>query len=180
MLKRSIFILSVYATAPSARMVALLGQAGHGKASLMHWWVNSCHWRHFSELWSFSQAAVAQVHPQCHSNICDCCSLRWIQRRRQLGEHTTLGHRAGQDWWVWIHGTGSTWFNIIRCGSTCADIVQISMLRIVTPKGVLRLAKCHASATREGLWASSREHLPRQKLMWQASLQLETYQLSHW
>jgi len=35
----------------------------------------------------------------------------------------------------------------------------------VTPKGVLRLAKCHASATRKGLRASSREHLPRQKLM---------------
>ena len=51
---------------------------------------------------------------------------------------------------------------------------------IVAPKGVLRLAKCHASATRGGPWASSREHSPEEKLMWQASLQLETYQLSHW
>ena len=51
---------------------------------------------------------------------------------------------------------------------------------LVTPKGVLPPALCHASATREGLWASSRGHLPREKLMWQASLQLETYQLSHW
>ena len=38
-------------------------------------------WRHFSELQTFSQTAAAQVHPQCHSNICDCCSLRWIQRQ---------------------------------------------------------------------------------------------------
>lgn len=30
----------------------------------------------------------------------------------------------------------------------------------VTPKGVLLLAKCHASATLEGFWASSRKHLP--------------------
>ena len=37
--------------------------------------------RHFSELQTFSQSAAAQVHPQCHSNICDCCSLRWIQRQ---------------------------------------------------------------------------------------------------
>ena len=48
------------------------------------------------------------------------------------------------------------------------DIACMSCLLIilnVTPKGVLRLAKCHASATREGLRASSREHLPKQKLM---------------
>ena len=37
-------------------------------------------------------------------------------------------------------------------------------LKTVTPEGVLLLARCHASATREGLRASSREHLPRQKL----------------
>ena len=34
---------------------------------------------------------------------------------------------------------------------------------IVTPKGMLLPAKCHASATCEGLRASSREHFPSQK-----------------
>ena len=58
--------------------------------------------------------------------------------------------------------------------------LRISRGKIVTPKGVLLLALCHASATREGPWASSRELLPAEKLMWHASLQLETYQLSHW
>jgi hypothetical protein len=52
--------------------------------------------------------------------------------------------------------------------------------RNVTPKGVQPPALRHASAPREGPWASSRGHLPRYKLMRQASLQLETYQLSHW
>ena len=33
-------------------------------------------WGHFSELMIFSQAAAILIHPQCHSNICDCCSLR--------------------------------------------------------------------------------------------------------
>ena len=36
---------------------------------------------------------------------------------------------------------------------------------LVTPEGVLLLARCHASATLESHRASSREHLPRQKLM---------------
>ena len=44
-------------------------------------WDSHTKWRHFSELQIFSQSAAAQVHPQCHSNICDCCSLRWIQRQ---------------------------------------------------------------------------------------------------
>ena len=43
--------------------------------------------------------------------------------------------------------------------------VEQSKSYAVTPEGVLRLAKCHASATLESLRASSREHLPRQKLM---------------
>ena len=73
--------------------------------------------------------------------------------------------------------------NILRNASTNANrnlCKHVQLNVIVTPKGVLLPALCHASATREGPWASSRGHLPREKLMWQASLQLETYQLSHW
>ena len=33
---------------------------------------------------SLSQAAAMKIHPQCHSHICNCCSLWWIQRRTQL------------------------------------------------------------------------------------------------
>ena len=47
---------------------------------MVSWWSVGAR-RHFSELQTFSQTAAAQVHPQCHSNICDCCSLRWIQRQ---------------------------------------------------------------------------------------------------
>ena len=36
--------------------------------------------KHFSEQWIFSQTAVRSMHHQCYSYICDCCSLRWIQR----------------------------------------------------------------------------------------------------
>ena len=31
-----------------------------------------------SATWHFN---ITATHPQRHSNICDCCSLRWIQRR---------------------------------------------------------------------------------------------------
>jgi len=47
----------------------------------------------------------------------------------------------------------------------CAPSTSTETQENVTPKGALRLAKCHASATREGPRASSREHLPKQKLM---------------
>jgi hypothetical protein len=48
------------------------------------------------------------------------------------------------------------------------DSVAIRLLShdIVTPKGVLLLAVCDASATREDLWASSRGNLPIEKYMW--------------
>ena len=34
---------------------------------------------------------------------------------------------------------------------------------VVTPKGELQPEKCSSGATREGPWASSRKHLPKQK-----------------
>jgi len=37
-------------------------------------------------------------------------------------------------------------------------------LQIVTPKGVLRLARCKTSATHEGYWASSSRHRPHRKI----------------
>ena len=46
-----------------------------------------------------SQAAASQFHPQCHSNICHCCSLRWIQRQRTIRhpvEHKTWWNNC---WW---------------------------------------------------------------------------------
>ena len=51
---------------------------------------------------------------------------------------------------------------------------------VVTLQGMLLSAKCSAKATCETPWASSRDRLPNEKSLWQASLQLETYQLSHW
>ena len=42
----------------------------------------------------------------------------------------------------------------------CTDI----RLQIVTPKGVLRLARCKTSATHEGYWASSSRHRPHRKI----------------
>ena len=48
-----------------------------------------------------------------------------------------------------------------KIGSIDSNALFIS---IVTPKGALPLAMCNAGATREGLRASSREHLPREKI----------------
>ena len=47
----------------------------------------------------------------------------------------------------------------------------------VTQKGVPRLARSHARATREELWASSRDILHDEKSMCPARLQLETWAL---
>ena len=68
----------------------------------------------------------------------------------------------------------------VRCNHTWTNGITIVFRCNVTPKGVPRPAMCKARATRAGFWASSRKHSPVQKLEWQASLQLETYQLSHW
>lgn len=47
----------------------------------------------------------------------------------------------------------------------------------VTPKGVPCLARCHARATREEPWASSRDIFPSDETIRHASLHLETYRL---
>ena len=39
----------------------------------------------------------------------------------------------------------------VSVGMTCLDAKTTGFFHIVTPKGVLRLAKCHASATHKGL-----------------------------
>ena len=87
-------------------------------------------WRHFSELQTFSQTAAAQVHPQCHSNICDCCSLRWIQRQwfsalsqahaYPCGWHCESDIFGPQCWsslprygyiYIWMHDRLATWLH---------------------------------------------------------------------
>ena len=87
-------------------------------------------WRHFSELQTFSQTAAAQVHPQCHSNICDCCSLRWIQRQwfsalsqayaYSCGWHCESNIFGPQCWsslprygyiYIWMHDRLATWLH---------------------------------------------------------------------
>ncbi len=54
--------------------------------------------------------------------------------------------------------------NVAARESICHHKIIISD-QIVTPKGVLLLAKCHASATHEDSSASRKSNLPKEKLM---------------
>ena len=43
------------------------------------------------------------IHPQCYSNICECCSLRWIQRRWRRSCRWVSWQALLWCWWVsWI------------------------------------------------------------------------------
>jgi len=94
---------------------------------MVSWWSVGAR-RHFSELQTFSQTAAAQVHPQCHSNICDCCSLRWIQR--QWFSALSQAHAYSCGWhcesnivgadpapprygyiYIWMHDCLATWLH---------------------------------------------------------------------
>ena len=105
------------------------------------------------------------------------------QLRLFVQAHSSIGiYHKWQNWSATPLACWDSGQSLAILNDMCAHTLppRVSLIVIVTPKGVLLLAMCDASATREGLWASSKGNLPVEKYMWQASLQLETYQLSHW
>ena len=73
-----------------------------------------------------------------------------------------------------VTGTRSFASDLLACIAFCiltaegnndCTPLRSSIVVTVTPKGMLLPTKCHASATCEGLRASSREHFPNQKYM---------------
>ena len=166
------------AIAPSARMPPMPYYTSMLLSLKTSWWVDQCPEFMLLQM-SLSFWCWGPRSPQKFRKSHWCVPFTaTFSKRRKIG--ALWSERCDTDGWPARMYALPHMIVRVSVRMTCFDAKTTSFCHNVTPKGVLRLAKCHASATHKGLWASSREHLPKQKLMWQASLQLETYQLSHW
>ncbi len=100
-----------------------------------------------SSLCKSASPLASAIDPRRNSNICNCCSLG---RCKDAG---ASGRSA--DWVVRraLRNVLPATLSGPRAGAT-----------MVTHKGALLLARCHASAAREGLRASSKGHRPHRKI----------------
>ena len=141
-------------------------------------------------------------HSRAEENTNELRAEQWSKGENQRAEDTTQVdkvHHTWRRWWRWELKSGGEHQRaedrtmeqrrkqkrrrlnkVEKVYHTWRKWWQWEARELVTPKGELLPALCNASATHEDSWASSKKILPWEKYMWQASLQLETYQLSHW